>query len=43
MSTEPKAFAEQLDATRDGEEFAQVIHGLFAGLERTMDAEEWDA
>ena len=34
---EPKTVAEQLDAAKDGQEFAQVINGLFGALERMSD------
>lgn len=34
MSDEPKTIPEQLDAARDGTEFAAVLQGLFAGLEK---------
>ena len=39
MATEPKTLAEHLDAARSGEEFGQVLSGLFATLERQMDTE----
>ena len=35
--TEPKTVAEQLDAAKDGQEFGQVILGLFGTLERAKD------
>ena len=37
---EPKTVAEKLDATRNGDEFAAVIQGLFGALEAAMDKEE---
>lgn len=37
--TDPKTLAEALDATQMGEEFGQVILGLFGTLERLMDDE----
>jgi hypothetical protein len=40
--TEPKTVAEKLDAAQTGDEFAQVLGGLFAGLEKARDAEEAD-
>lgn len=36
---EPKTVAEKLDAARTGEEFGQVIMGLFSSLEKAMDDE----
>lgn len=38
--TEPKTVAEKLDAAKSGEEFADVIQGLFGALERARDEEE---
>ena len=38
--TEPKTVAEQLDAAKDGQEFAQVILGLFGALERMSDDDD---
>ena len=38
--TEPKTVAEQLDAAKDGQEFAQVINGLFGALERMSDDDD---
>jgi hypothetical protein len=37
--TDPKTLAEALDAAQTGEEFAQVLAGLFATLERQRDDE----
>lgn len=36
---EPKTIAEKLDAAQTGEEFAGVLGGLFASLERARNAE----
>lgn len=36
---QPMTVAEQLDAARTGEEFGQVIMGLFSTLEKAMDEE----
>ena len=36
----PMTLAEQLDAARHGDEFAQVIQNLFGVLEKAMDEEE---
>lgn len=36
---QPKTVAEQLDAARTGEEFGQVVMGLFSTLEKAMDDE----
>jgi hypothetical protein len=38
--TDPKTLAEALDAAQTGEEFGQVILGLFAAVERQRDDEE---
>jgi hypothetical protein len=40
--TEPKTFPEQLDAAKTGQEFATVLGGLFAALEKAMEAEGCD-
>jgi len=40
--TEKKTVAEQLDAARTGEDFGQVLSGLFASLERQRDKEDDD-
>jgi hypothetical protein len=37
---EPKTVAEQLDAAESGEEFGQVLFGLFGALDRAREAEE---
>ena len=37
--TDPKTVAEQLDAAQTGEQFANVLQGLFATLEQQMDDE----
>jgi hypothetical protein len=37
--SEPKTVAEQLDAAQTGEEFGNVILGLFKTLEEKMDNE----
>ena len=37
---EPKTLAERLDAAQNGEEFAEVIEGLFKFLEKARDEEE---
>ena len=34
---EPKTVAEKLDAAKDGQEFGQVLNGLFGALERAKD------
>jgi hypothetical protein len=39
MAVDPKTLAEALDATQTGEEFGQVILGLFTTLERLADDE----
>ncbi len=41
--SDPKTLAEQLDAARNGEEFGQVIQGLFGDLKRQMDDDGGDA
>lgn len=41
--SDPKTLAEQLDAARNGEEFGQVIQGLFRTVERQMDDDGGDA
>lgn len=41
--SDPKTLAEQLDAARNGVEFAQVIQGMFRTLERRMDDDGGDA
>jgi hypothetical protein len=40
MSEEPKTLAERLDAATTGQEFGQVIVGLFDTLEQKMDNDE---
>lgn len=40
MSQEPKTVAEQLDAAQTGEQFGQVVLGLFATLEQAMDEQQ---
>lgn len=37
--TERRTLPEALDAAKDGKEFGAVLGGLFASLERAMDAE----
>ena len=37
MSGEPRTVPEQLDAARNGQEFAAVLAGLFAALEQARD------
>ena len=37
MTDKPKTIPEQLDAARDGQEFAQVLNNLFGALERAKD------
>lgn len=39
MTDKPKTIAEQLDAARSGEEFAQVLNNLFGVLEKAIDEE----
>lgn len=34
---EPKTLAEQLDAAQSGEEFGQVLQGLFSSLQAAME------
>jgi hypothetical protein len=41
--SEPRTIPEQLDAAQTGEQFGQVIQGLFGSLERAMDQESDDA
>ncbi len=36
--SEPKTFAEQLDAAQDGQEFGQIIQNMFRSLESAKDA-----
>lgn len=38
--TDPKTLAEQLDAATTGEQFANVLQGLFGALEQQMDDDE---
>ncbi len=41
MPKQPKpTIAEQLDAAQSGEQFAEVIHGFFALLDKARDEEE---
>lgn len=35
--SDPKTLAEHLDAAQSGDEFANVLQGLFATLEQQMD------
>lgn len=35
--SEPKTVAEQLDAAQNGQEFANVLFGLFSALEKARD------
>ena len=37
--TEPKTWAEQLDAAETGEQFGAVLNNLFAALEKAKDDE----
>jgi hypothetical protein len=37
---QPVTLAEQLDATQSGEEFGQVVMGLFKTLEKVMDSND---
>ncbi len=37
---QPKTIVEQLDAAQSGEEFAQVLGGLFKALEQARDGDE---
>ena len=39
MDQQKRTLPEALDAAKDGNEFMQVIQGLFKGLEVAMDAE----
>ena len=39
---EPKTIPEQLDAAQDGEEFGNVLMGLFASLAKARDETEAD-
>ena len=36
--TDPKSFAERLDAAQDGQEFGQIIQNMFRSLESAKDA-----
>lgn len=38
--TDPKTIPERFDTARDGAEFAGVLQGLFAGLEKAMDDDD---
>jgi hypothetical protein len=38
--TDPRTIPEQLDAAKTGAEFGAVLCGLFAALERAMDADD---
>jgi len=38
--TEPKTFAERLDAAPDGQAFANVILDMFTALEKAKDADD---
>jgi hypothetical protein len=40
VSQDPKTVPEALDAARDGDEFGQVLSGLFASLEAARDTQE---
>jgi hypothetical protein len=40
--SEPKTVAERLDAADDGQQFAGVLHSLFASLEQAIDDEDDD-
>ena len=40
MTDQPRTIPEKLDAAQDGLQFAQVIQGLFAGLEKAMDDDD---
>ena len=40
--SEPKTVAEKLDAARNGEEFGQVLNGLFAALDQARAEEAAD-
>ncbi len=36
--SDPKTFAERLDAAQDGQEFGQIIQNMFRSLESAKDA-----
>lgn len=40
--TEPRTLAEQLDAAENGEQFANVLMGLFATLDKARREDECD-